>query len=62
LIDKAYDHCTRLLKEDEQKLHAVVEFLLANESMTGAQFAQCMEGQQIQKAGGISMFDDLPEV
>ena len=61
LIDKAYDHCVRLLKEDEQKLHAIVEFLLANESMTGTQFAQCMEGQQIQEAGETSMFDNLPE-
>ena len=49
LIDKAYHECETLLKADEQKLHEVVEFLLANETMTGAQFEACMEGRTIEE-------------
>ena len=47
LIDRAYDHCARILKEDEQKLQQVVDFLLRNESMSGEQFAACMKGEPI---------------
>ena len=44
LIDKAYAHCRRILSDNAQKLQAVTDYLLANESMTGEQFAACMEG------------------
>ena len=57
LTDKAYDHCAKLLKEHEQKLWAVVDFLLANESMSGTQFIQCMEGKPIEDGSDTSMFD-----
>ena len=58
LIDRAYDHCRKILSENEDKLNQVVEFLLANESMSGAQFRACMEGRPIGEAGEVSMFDD----
>jgi len=61
LSDKAYAHCTRILKDNEQKLWQVVEFLLENESMTGTQFAQCMEGKPIQGGSDTAMFDDFTE-
>jgi len=61
LIDKAYDHCARILKDNEEKLMAVVDFLLANESMSGKQFVQCMEGKTITEGSDTSMFDDYTE-
>ena len=61
LTDKAYDHCEKLLKEHEQQLWAVVEFLLANESMSGTQFVQCMEGKPIEGISATSMFDIAEE-
>ncbi len=57
LVDKAYDHCARILKENEDKVIAVTEYLLTHESMTGKQFAQCMEGQPIEDGSATSMFD-----
>ena len=57
LTDKAYDHCVKLLKDHEQQLWAVVDFLLANESMSGTQFVQCMEGKPIEGISATSMFD-----
>ena len=57
LIDKAYDHCRQILQSDEQKLHEVVEFLLANESMSGEQFRDCMENREINEISATSLFD-----
>ena len=45
LIDKAYHHCAEILEQDQEKLHQVVEFLLKNETMSGAQFEQIMKGE-----------------
>ena len=61
LSDKAYAHCAQILKDDEQKLWQVVEFLMENESMTGAQFAQCMEGEPIEGSSDTAMFDSFTE-
>ncbi len=47
LIDKAYEHCEQILRRDEQKLMHVVDFLLANEIMSGKQFEACMRGEPI---------------
>ena len=57
LIDKAYAHCKQILEENSGKLNEVVEFLLANESMTGEQFAACMEGRDIAESSTTSLFD-----
>ena len=57
LIDKAYDHCREILQKDGEKLQAVAAYLLANESMTGAQFADLMEGREIGTASTTALTD-----
>ena len=59
IIDKAYDQCAQILKRDADKMRAVVEFLLEHETMTGAQFVQCMEGRQITDAENTLLFDTI---
>ena len=61
LIDKAYDHCKQLLTDHREKLMEVVQFLLDNESMTGAQFADCMEGKAIRENGEQTLFESFQE-
>jgi len=61
LIDKAYAHCKQILQDNEDKLKEVVEFLLQNESMTGAQFADCMEGKLIREDNKQTLFDNFKE-
>ena len=61
LIDKAYDHCAKILKEDEAKVMEVTEFLLTHETMTGSQFADCMEGKTIGQAEELSLFEGFRE-
>ncbi len=57
LIDQAYEHCAKLLKENEAKLMAVTEHLLEHETMTGNQFAACMRGEPIPEDDGkLTMF------
>ncbi|MBQ9762116.1 MAG: ATP-dependent zinc metalloprotease FtsH [Oscillospiraceae bacterium] len=57
LIDRAYDHCKQLLTDDGEKLHAVVDFLMTHETMSGAQFTACMEGKPIDEQSTTSLFD-----
>ena len=57
IIDRAYRHCEKILQEDREKLFQVVEFLLAHETMSGAQFKACMEGRDMDAAGPGSLFD-----
>jgi cell division protease FtsH len=59
LIDKAYDHCKQILTRDADKMKKVVEFLLAHETMTGAQFADCMAGKEIGAAENTTLFDHI---
>jgi len=59
LIDKAYDHCKQILQDNADKLHEVVAFLLENESMTGQQFADCMEGREICTDTDVTLFDSF---
>ena len=61
LIDKAYNHCKQILEDNADKLHKVVAFLLENESMTGAQFADCMAGEAIREDSETSLFDNFSE-
>ena len=61
LIDKAYDQCAQILKKDAEKMKLVVEFLLEHETMTGEQFAQCMEGKPIGEASDTALFDSFRE-
>ena len=57
LIDRAYAHCKQILEENADKMDAVVDFLLKNESMTGEQFEACMEGREIGDSSTTSLFD-----
>ena len=62
LIDKAYAHCTDILKNDTEKLNAVVDFLMEKETMTGEQFAACMEGREITEGvSATALFDGFEE-
>jgi len=42
-------------------LFRVVEFLLEHETMTGQQFADCMEGKEIGEAQATTLFDQFTE-
>ncbi len=57
LVDKAYAQCAEILKANEDKVMAVVDHLLEQETMTGSQFADCMEGREIGEATAVSLFD-----
>lgn len=57
LIGRAYEDCERILKRDAEKLQRVVDYLLENETMSGAQFADCMEGRDIQQAAETVLFE-----
>ncbi len=59
LIDRAYRHCEEILNRDKEKLKQVVAFLMENETMSGSQFAQCMEGKEIQVSSKTSLFDSF---
>ncbi len=61
LIDKAYAQCAQILKDHEDKVHQIVDFLMEHESMTGKQFRQCMEGQPITDGGEVSFFENPDE-
>ncbi len=61
VIDQAYEKCKAILTRDGEKLRQVAEFLLNNETMTGAQFAACMEGRPIPEADSIAMLTPPPE-
>ncbi len=61
LIDKAYAHCRQLLSDNNEQVQRVVQFLLEKESMTGEQFAACMEGKEIEEASATSLLDNFKE-
>ena len=57
LIDRAYAHCKQILSDNADKLNAVVDYLLENESMTGEQFRSIMEGKEASDASATALFD-----
>ena len=61
LIDRAYDHCRQILSDNADKLNELVEFLLANESVSGEQFEALMEGRSIENCSQTSLFDSFME-
>ena len=61
LIDKAYGHCTQLLRENSEKLLELVEYLLEHESIDGAQFEALMEGREIGEGSATTLFDGFEE-
>jgi cell division protease FtsH len=61
LIERAHNQCREILTRDSEKLQAVVDYLLEKETMTGKQFADCMEGKQIEEVGKTTIFDSFAE-
>ncbi len=59
IVDRAYRHCEKILQDDREKLFRVVEYLLAHETMSGAQFKACMEGQEMDGEDPGSLFDPV---
>ena len=53
----AYDQCRQILERDTDKLNQIVDFLLKNETMSGAQFTQCMAGEEIAEATDTMLLD-----
>ena len=61
LMDQAYQQCAQILTRDKEKLQKVVDFLLEHETMSGSQFEQCMQGQEIAEDSSGSLFDAFKE-
>ena len=61
LIDRAYAHCKQILQENDAQFQSVVEYLLEHETMSGSQFAACMEGKPIEEQSATSLFDVAEE-
>ena len=61
LIDRAYDQCRDILKKDSDKLQQLADYLLANESITGEQFKNLMEGKELGEASATSLTDGFEE-
>ena len=61
LIDRAYTQCRDILKKDSAKLQELADYLLANESITGQQFENLMEGREIGQASATSLTDGFQE-
>ena len=61
LMDSAYDRCRQIVGENLDKLNAVADFLMEHESMTGDQFAACMEGRDVSTVAETTLFDAFAE-
>ena len=61
LIDRAYDHCRKILTDHADKLRELSDYLLANESISGEQFARMMEGKELGEATQTVLFDGFDE-
>ncbi|MGN1015541.1 MAG: ATP-dependent zinc metalloprotease FtsH [Faecousia sp.] len=61
LIDRAYDHCRKILTDHAEKLRELSDYLLANESISGEQFARMMEGKELGEATHTVLFDGFEE-
>ena len=61
LIDQAYEDCKAILTKDADKLQQVVDYLMANETITGAQFADLMEGRAISEGSATALTDGYEE-
>ncbi len=62
LIDRAYAQCCDILKKDSAKLRELADYLLANESITGEQFTNLMEGRELGEASSTSLTDGFEEL
>ncbi len=61
LIDRAYEDCKTILTKDGEKLLAITDYLLDNETMTGTQFADLMEGRELSQGSATALTDGYEE-
>lgn len=47
IIEEAYKRCEKILTENQERLHAVAEYLLRNETMDGEIFLKVYAGEQV---------------
>ena len=57
IVDKAYAQCKKILEDNQERFHKVVEFLLEKETMSGVQFAQCMAEETITEPTDTALLD-----
>ena len=62
IIDQAYEQCEQILRDHDDKLEEVANFLLAHETMTRSQFNACMRGEEIPEGESESIFDRFAEL
>ena len=62
LIDLAYEQGEQILKEHDDKLEAVAQYLLSHETMTRMQFSACMKGEPIPENESESIFEHFAEL
>jgi ATP-dependent Zn protease len=61
-MDKAYRRCEQILSGNLDKLNEVAEFLIRYETMSGQQFADCMEGRTVDGEARTSLFEAFEEL
>lgn len=59
MVNRAYDQCTTILKENGHKLMEVADFLLAHEKMSGNQFRACMENRPVDPEEKGDLFAEM---
>ncbi len=62
IIDQAYETCEQLLKEHDDQLEQVAQYLLAHDTMTRRQFDACMKGEPIPENESESLFDRFADL
>ena len=62
IVDQAYEQCRSILRNHDDKLEAVAQYLLAHDTMTRSQFTACMKGEPIPEAESESIFDRFAEL
>ena len=62
IVDQAYDQCRSILREHDDRLEAVAQYLLDHETMTRSQFTACMKGEEIPDAESESIFDRFAQL
>ena len=61
LMDQAYEKCTKILSGHLEQLNQVADFLVEHETMSGEQFAACMEGRDVDENAQSGLFDAFME-
>ncbi|MBR4194595.1 MAG: ATP-dependent zinc metalloprotease FtsH [Oscillospiraceae bacterium] len=62
IIDRAYELCEQILRDHDDRLEAVAQYLIEHDTMTRSQFNACMKGEPIPEAEAESIFDRFAEL